>query len=218
MALLSLGAAGCSKPGAPVDEVQTKPSEEGLTAAEATLLDEGNVAATRSVKLPFFVYQDAGVGAFVPDGWMGDSNDVSLDPQHEVEPRSGRNCVKIDYRPGASQNSRWAGVYWQFPGNHWGNRKGGYDLTGAKKLVFWARGDLGGEVIQEVKIGGINGAYRDSDSAGIGPISLTKQWQRFEIDLDGVDVSYISGGFCWSTNLDLNKNGCIFYLDDIAYE
>jgi len=126
--------------------------------------------------------------------------------------------VKIVYLPGATQNSKWAGVYWQFPGNHWGDRKGGYDLTGAKKLSFWARGDLGGEVINEAKIGGISGKFRDSDTAGIGPITLSKEWQQFVINLEGVDLSYISGGFCWSTNLDLNKNGCTFYLDDIAYE
>jgi len=211
---------GCSRSNADLSP-QSKSSAqraETLTDAETGLLKENVAAAFRAVKFPFYVYQDAGIGAFVPDGWMGDSKDVRINPQHGGSPHSGKTCVKIEYLPGASQNSRWAGVYWQFPGNYWGKRKGGYDLTGAKRLGFWARGELGGEVIQEVKIGGISGTYRDSDSAGIGPITLTKEWQQFVINLEGVDLSYISGGFCWSTNLDLNKNGCTFYLDDIAYE
>jgi hypothetical protein len=52
----------------------------------------------------------------------------------------------------------------------------------------------------------------------MGPVVLTKDWQQYEIDLSGKDISYISGGFCWSTNLDVNPDGCTFYLDDIRYE
>lgn len=149
---------------------------------------------------------------------MGDYRDIKMDAYDAVNPRSGKTCMKIDYKPGASLNCKWAGVYWTFPGNSWGTRKGGYDLSGAHKFSFWARGDKGGEVIQEFKIGGIAGKFRDSDTAGIGPIQLSTEWKEYEIDLSGVDMSYISGGFCWSTNLDQNKDGCTFYLDDIVYE
>lgn len=222
---LALLQTGCSKSSGDLANGSSEPSAkapaqkvEGLTDAEAGLLNENSTSASRGVKLPFYVYKDAGIGAYVPDGWMGDSHDVSLDPQFEGNPHAGRTCVKVIYKTGASQNSKWAGVYWQFPGNQWGNRKGGFDLTGAKKLSFWARGEAGGEVIQEVKMGGISGKFKDSDTAGIGPITLTKEWKEYVINLEGVDVSYISGGFCWATNLDLNKNGCTFYLDDITYE
>ena len=217
---LPLLGTGCSRSGPDLSSTPQRSAQpaEGFTKAEAGLLNENAATALRAVKFPFYVYQDAGIGAFVPDGWMGDFKDVKMDLQSGVHPRSGKTCVKVEYLPGASQNSHWAGVYWQFPGNSWGSRKGGYDLTGARKLSFWARGELGGEVIQEVKIGGISGKYKDSDTAGIGPITLMKEWQQFVINLEGVDLSYISGGFCWSTNLDLNKNGCTFYLDDIVYE
>ena len=33
-----------------------------------------------------------------------------------------------------------------------------------------------------------------------------------------IDLSYTSGGSSWSTNADVNPNGCTFYLDDIRYE
>ena len=47
---------------------------------------------------------------------------------------------------------------------------------------------------------------------------LTQEWKQYEIDLSGKDLSYISGGFCWATNLDVNPDGVVFYLDDIKYE
>lgn len=220
---------GCSKSNADLstaptaqekEMVEQAPPEapEGMTQAEASLLEENATTGYKSPKLPLYVYKDAGVASFYPDGWMGDYNDIKLSVYCEDKPHSGKTCVKINYLPGASQNSKWAGVFWQYPGSQWGKKKGAYDLTGAKKLKFWARGEVGGEIIQEVKMGGISGKFKDSDTTGIGPITLTKEWQEFEIDLSGVDLSYISGGFCWSTNLDQNRNGCIFYLDDIEYE
>lgn len=217
---------GCSQSSADLSSAPSPKEKElseeaapvGMTAAEASLLEESAVAGYKTPKFPLFVYQDAGVASFYPDGWMGDYNDIKLSVYCDENPRSGKTCIKINYLPGASQNSKWAGVFWQYPGSQWGKKKGGYDLTGAKKLKFWARGEKGGEVIQEVKMGGISGKFKDSDTAGIGPITLSTDWKEFEIDLSGVDLSYISGGFCWSTSLEQNRGGCVFYLDDIVYE
>lgn len=169
---------------------------------------------------PFNVYTDKNARGnhFSPSGWMGDYSDITFTDAWRENPHSGVNCIKITYRPSASQGARWAGMYWQNPPNNWGEKKGGYDLTGAKKLTFWARGEKGGERIEEVKIGGLSGTYPDSDAAAAGPIILTKDWQEYTINLDGKDLSYISGGFVWATNLDVNPDGCTFYLDDIRYE
>ena len=78
--------------------------------------------------------------------------------------------------------------------------------------------EAGGERIEEFKLGGISGDFPDTDIAGIGPVILTPEWKEYTIDLGGKDLSYINGGFCWSTNLDVNPQGCTFYLDDIVYE
>ena len=69
-------------------------------------------------------------------------------------------------------------------------------------------------------MGGISsGEYIDSDSASIGPIKLTTEWKKYEIDLRGKDLSYVIGGFCWATNIDVNDpEGIVFYLDEIRYE
>jgi hypothetical protein len=42
---------------------------------------------------------------------------------------------------------QWGGVVWQHPANDWGDANGGFNLTGAKKLTFWARGEKGGEKV-----------------------------------------------------------------------
>ena len=169
---------------------------------------------------PFAVYTDGNSpdNHYIPSGWMGDWGDMKIDDKHMDNPRSGTTSFQIVYNGKAAQGARWAGIYWQNPPNNWGTRPGGYDLTGAKKLTFWARGDKGGERIEEFKIGGITGEYADSDVAGIGPVVLTPEWQQFTIDLEGKDLSSISGGFCWATNIDVNPEGCTFYLDDIKYE
>jgi len=169
---------------------------------------------------PFNVYTDknARTNHYIPSGYMGDYGDILYNDSHGENPHSGASCIKIVYTPDVSQGARWAGIYWQNPANNWGARKGGYDITGATRLAFWARGEIGGERIEEVKMGGISGVYPDSDTATVGPIVLTKKWKQYEIDLTGKDLSYISGGFCWSTNLDVNPDGCTFYLDDIRYE
>ena len=117
-----------------------------------------------------------------------------------------------------TQGAGWAGIYWQQPANNWGEKKGGYNLTGASKLTFWARGANGGEKIAEFKVGGITGEFPDSDSASIGPIELNKEWQKYTIDLKDRDMSHIIGGFCWAASKDDNPNGFVMYLDDIIYE
>ncbi len=169
---------------------------------------------------PFPIYTDgrSPVNHYIPSGYMGDYSDVSIDTSYFDNPHSGTTCVRIAYSNVVSQGARWAGVYWQNPANNWGDRQGGFDLTGATKLTFWARGEKGSERIEEFKIGGITGLYSDSDIAGIGPVLLTEEWKMYEIDLRGKDLTYISGGFCWSTNLDVNPTGATFYLDDIKYE
>ena len=169
---------------------------------------------------PFSIYSDANSpdDHYVPSGWMGDFTDIKFNEKFLENPHSGTTSIQIIYSNKASQGARWSGVYWQNPPNNWGTRPGGYDLTGAKKLTLWVRGDKGGERIEEFKIGGITGEYADSDAAGIGPVALTTEWRQLTIDLDGKDLSSISGGFCWATNLDVNPDGATFYLDDIRYE
>ena len=155
---------------------------------------------------------------YIPSGYMGDYGDIKIDAAWKENPHSGTTCMKVTYSGEQKQGAGWAGVYWQNPANNWGTQPGGFDLKGAKKLVFWAKGDKGGEKIAEFKIGGITGEYADSDSVGLTEVALTKDWKEYTIDLAGKDLSSISGGFCWVANAASNPNGFTIYLDDIYYE
>jgi len=177
--------------------------------------------AVKAEKLPFDVYTERSSASnhFIASGWMGDYGDLKIDETWTADPYSGTTCLRIVYSGAISQGARWVGIYWQNPPNNWGQAKdAGFDLSGATKLTFWARGEKGGERIEEFKMGGISGDYPDSDVAGIGPVVLTAEWKQYTIDLAGKDLSYIIGGFCLATNVDVNPEGCVFYLDDIRYE
>ena len=169
---------------------------------------------------PFAIYVENASkdNHYAPSGWMGDFGDLKLNQACTETPRSGNTCIKITYTGKMTQGAGWTGIFWQQPANNWGEKKGGYDLTGAKQLTFWAKGANGGEKIAEFKVGGITGEYPDSDSAQIGPIELTKEWQKYTIDLTGKDLSNIIGGFCFAASKDDNPNGAIIYLDDIMFE
>ncbi len=170
--------------------------------------------------VPFYVFADKRSinNHFIPSGWMGDYGDLRLDAASTEDPYLGDTCIKIIYTGKATNGARWAGIYWQNPPNNWGSVDAGYDLSKATKLTFWARGAKGGERIEEFKVGGIMGEYSDSDTSAIGPVILNKNWTQYTVDLKGKDMSYIIGGFCWATNVDVNPDGATFYLDEIKFE
>ncbi len=167
----------------------------------------------------FVIQRDFGEEAsFYPTGWMGDSTDIVVDfncTDPSVVYR-GASCIKIEYKAAGSKG--WVGLQWQYPPNNWGNRKEGFDLTGKKKLVFYAKGKNGGEKIAECKVGGIKGQYGDSDFAWIGNIRLTNEWKKYEILLTDKDLSHIIGGFSFILTKYDNRYGAVIFLDDICFE
>jgi len=189
-------------------------------AADAPKKKAASAKTDSSVKNTFYVYADKGarVNHFIPSGWMGDYGDLRVDDSSTADPADGKNAIKITYSGKATQGANWAGVFWQNPANNWGDKPGGYDLSSMKRITFWARGQEGGEKIAEFKVGGITGEHGDSDSASIGPLSLTKEWKKYTIDLADKNLSHIVGGFCWSASRDDNPNGFTIFLDEIRYE
>ena len=168
-----------------------------------------------------WVYGDKGSreNHYIPSGFMPDGKCLTFEDTWQENCQTGNTCIRIEYDIECSrQGAKWAGIYWLNPANNWGGQNGGFNLTGAQILSFWAKGENGTERIEEFKIGGIMGEYPDSDTAVIGPVILTSEWQQYTIDLRGKDLSYISGGLAWSTNIDVNPEKCVFYLDEIQYE
>ena len=198
--------------------------------------DPGAPTPTPTPETPytFDVYRDRDVAGnhYVPSGWMGDTGDIMLDECWREDTRAGSTAIRVEYT--AEGNGphegcdtppcNWAGVYWQDPASNWGDRPGGYDLTGARALTFWARGENGGEKVS-FKIGGIgcdSALYPDSlcpvrvfDPA---PTVLTTTWTVYTVPLSAdLDLSGLVGGFLWTASKSDNPSGATFYLDDIQY-
>lgn len=192
----------------------------GDTSDGADTAPSGKPASPAGEFKKFYIYADKGFfkNHYIPSGWMGDYGDLKFNDSWGYDPHSRRTSIRIVYSAHKKQGAGWSGIYWQDPANNWGSLKGGYDLTGAKKLTFYARGERGGEVITEFKMGGIHGEYSDSTSVSIGPIVLTTEWREYVIDLKNEDLSLIIGGFAFVISSMENPMGATFYLDDIAYE
>jgi hypothetical protein len=197
----------------PVAMAQPNVGEYDVVAEDST----GDVQEVVEV---FNVFTDkwANDNHYSPSGWMGDHGDIQIDDTCKNNPHTGQTCFQVKYSGKKTQNAGWIGMFWQNPPNNWGDQMGGYDLTEYSKLTFWARGDNGGEVVSEFKMGGIGGMYSDSDSSSITQIVLSTEWKQYEIDLSDLDLSYISGGFCLTASSVDNPEGFIIYLDDIRYE
>lgn len=214
-------------------EVQL-PSEGGLYRLFATVRDGHGGAAIANVpirvdapimvptgkpaKLPLVVYSEEGDSTtYIPAGWMGDTKAIKVDPAHRDRPHQGKTSMRCEF----TATSGWGGVVWQSPAQDWGDQRGGYDLTGAKRLVFSARGESGGE---EVSFGfgliGREKRYFDTAHRAKDKVKLTTEWQRFEIslsDLKGTEnLTRIKTGFMWS--LASSGKPVVFYLDDIRWE
>lgn len=171
----------------------------------------------------FYVYTDAGsrLNHFIPSGWMGDYGDLKMSQRSKVKAAQGQSCIEISYSGERKQQNGWAGIYWQYPADNWGNKKvKGYDLRKYKKLSFYVKGAKGGEYIDKFFVGGITGQTEagDTDQVNSDAVELTKQWELVSVDLKGADLSHIIGGFGFALNADMNPNGATFYIDEIVFE
>jgi hypothetical protein len=191
-----------------------------LTAMVAALAVPLQAASKKAASEPFYVYSDKGSmkNHYAPSGWMGDYGDLAIKDGYTEGCADGKTCTRWDYNAKGAQGANWAGVFYQQPPNNWGGKPGGYDLSGHKRLTFWAKGGEEGVKIAEFKVGGITGEFGDSDAQSIGPVSLTKDWKKYTIDLADKNLSHIIGGFCWSASKDDNPNGFTLYLDEIRFE
>lgn len=210
------------------------PSDGGLYRIFATVHDDHGGAAIANIpvrvdapiriatgkkeSLPLIVYGEASDAAtFVPSGWMGDAKSIKLDPLSKTQPKSGETALRCEF----AATSGWGAVAWQHPAQDWGDQRGGFDLIGAKRLVFHARGESGGEEVTfSFGLIGPDKKYFDTAKRSLDKVTLTKDWQRFEIKLDDLknseNLTRIKTGFVWS--LASPGRPVVFYLDDIRWE
>ncbi len=170
------------------------------------------------VEMPFYVFNNRvlpPVVNFSLSGFMGDGSDLKVAGSYTNSLSDGYASMKVQYS--AEGKTGWAGAVWQNPANNWGTFDGGYNLTKAKALKFWARGAKGGEIV-DFSAGGAAANYPDSDSISTGPIKLYNEWTEYTVHLDKYQMFYIGTGFGFTVKQDKNPYGCVFYLDDVRYE
>ena len=188
-----------------------------LPALAGLLLLAGGTAQADTAKkaaLPLVIYSEAGrPQPYIPSGYMGNTGAIKMDPASAIQPHSGKTCLKVSY----TATDQWGGVVWQNPDNNWGTKPGGLNLTGAKKLTFWARGAKGGEVVSfAFGLVGSDKPYHDTGKGHLDKVVLTKVWKQYAISTTGQNMSRIVTGFVWT--LGATGAPVTFYLDDIRYQ
>ncbi len=178
-------------------------------------LQDEQVPPGKAAALPFCIYENGSSpqNHYIPSGWMGKTSAIKMNLGWVENPHSAPSCMQFQFNSAAD----WGGIVWQDPADDWGDRDGGWNLTGAKKLVFWARGEQGGEVVS-FKFGvlGREKNFFDSASGGLAGVTLTKTWKEYTIDLTNQNLARIKTGFGWS--LAGQGHPVRFYLDDIRFE
>lgn len=164
------------------------------------------------ITLPLTVYGDNMNGTpFIPSGYMGDVDAIAMNEKATITPHVGETCLEVAY----NKQGGWGGVVWQSPVNDWGDLPGGFDLSAADTLSFWARGRKGGE---KVKFGyGLidrNKPYFDTANAE-AEFTLGSEWKQYRLPLTGRNPARIKTGFYWT--LAGTNEPITFYLDDIVY-
>ncbi|MEM1097863.1 MAG: glycoside hydrolase family 2 TIM barrel-domain containing protein [Planctomycetota bacterium] len=210
------------------------PEEEGSYRIFTFVYDPGGHAAVANVplrvevasasaegprgaaaELPLMLYSDKANGMpFAPSGYMGDTDAIRMNERSREQPHQGATALEVTFVPTAG-GPGWGGVAWQHPAEDWGDLADGHDLTGAKTLSFWARGDRGGE---RVMFGyGLLGSDKTHADTGRAEqeFVLTSDWQRYTLPVADQNLARIKTGFYWTLASALPVR---FFLDDITYE
>ena len=117
------------------------------------------------------------------------------------------------------------------------------DLTGAKRIVFFAKGELGGETVQFVALGKPTNSSKSTKpftNLEFGTVSkkvaLNNDWKRYQISLNGASLTGITDPFGFiiskgKTNVndskpttnrpplnDNNPNNTLFFLKGVTID
>ncbi len=201
-----------------------------LRASVAEAAATSNHAPDLAAGNRFWVYRDTFLNSWIPGNWMPAESAKIIrvfDPACADQPKSGTSCLHV--RIEEWSQPYWAGVACAVPNPedvdkpYWGETEaGGWDLRGAKRVVFWARSPSQSRIQFKACIMG-DKPYGDSQKrpAATSYITLTPDWQEYSIDVGNADLSRVVTGFCFVTSRDAQSepNKAIdFYLDEIYWE
>ena len=155
------------------------------------------------------IYDEPDYAAYYPSGLMGAVKAVDIDIYNGESVCFGSTSFKLSYDFKKDIGNTWAGVYFQYPDNNWGDYPGS-SLIGAKELSFYIRAEK--PVPIKVKLGGINifpyhdpsKPHSDSlDSLWMSPesqkpsekesvLSVSNKWEKIVIDLSQLEDEKLS--------------------------
>lgn len=162
--------------------------------------------------------QDAAGNHFVPSLWYNGGVNMTFSGNWTQNCRFEANCIKVTWNgKSGSDGGRWNGILFEAPLKEIRGSKGGYDLSGATKLTFWARTDEPGLNVKFLL------GLPDDSSGEISTrfLPLQTEWTKYQIkDLASKDMTNIAGGFGFVFNdvNDPDPDGTTFYLDEIRYD
>lgn len=160
----------------------------------------------------------------VPNGAITENLIRDFTTADESEPFGGSGkVIRIDFELNPKV---WAGVAVASCPDCWGQKPcpkppAVYtDIKGATRLVFYARGERGGEII-EAKVA-ILGNQPCGDStllpAESGYIRLTNEWKQYSICLRYFDLSRVITPFAIFVEGKHNRQSVRVFLDEIYFE
>jgi hypothetical protein len=238
-ALLIVSLSGCTDPSNTSDggASQTRSSGSGsgvgTTASASAAADwlESQLAEQDNV---LWVYRDNsdGLNHFTQKSFTGDNYWSVPEMDEASQAHSGISGIMAEL---SVAEHLWGGFMFlngtlqagsSAPAPNDGKTDTGMNLTGAEKLVFYAKGETGLERV-EFFMGGFGWRegvktvqHADTATKTLGTVILTKEWKKYELSLKGADLSSIACGFGWVVNGASNSTLTTvrFYLDDIRYE
>lgn len=135
-------------------------------------------------------------------------------------------CIMIEFNM-LGEPPKWAGVVFPVEDNYFGEEaeqssSSVLDLERARRLVFYARGEKGGERIQVKAAFAGDKPYGDSALVPVMTnwITLEKNWKRYDVQIDNAgQLKRVITPFAVIASYSYNPGGAItVYLDEIYYE
>ncbi|MEL7249197.1 MAG: glycoside hydrolase family 2 TIM barrel-domain containing protein [Bacteroidota bacterium] len=197
--------------------VNVKDTYGNVGIASSAVVVKGEAASQRKylvprAQLPFYVYQEGEDFPYVISAYMGNMGAIKVNTRNTVHAKNGEASLQITYE--APQD--WYGLGLVDPADDWGEKLGGYDLTGASTFSFWARASSS-KVRATIGFGLIGDDQPFPDTARQSmEIQLSTRWQQYSIDLSGLDLSCIRSGLVIYSGGTGSAHK--IYFDDVVFE
>ncbi|MFL6473907.1 MAG: PKD domain-containing protein [Nitrososphaera sp.] len=124
------------------------------------------------------------------------------------------SCIYVKFQPGAASTSGLAFV-----------SDSPLDLSGAKRVHFFLMGEKGGETVKVNLVGkkpttGQNpdAPFKEKFSRSSGIITLTNDWKRYEMPLDGISLKDTTAPFALQLLKGKSTGNQAIYFKFIVYE